>query len=77
MDFFDGPHYRINKVLLCILAGTQIIAKLCAIVVSFDDTNIVLENLSPIIADMGGLIKLVNSTLKMKKVLKVMYCTIS
>nr|KAF7389717.1 hypothetical protein H0235_018201 [Vespula pensylvanica] len=88
MDFFDGRHYRINKVLLSfigqwpyqtisrrnitlsilfLLAGTQIIAKMCALVISYHDVDVLLENLAPFIVDLGGVIKIINCALKTEK----------
>ncbi|XP_047369694.1 uncharacterized protein LOC124957080, partial [Vespa velutina] len=88
MDFFDGSHYRINKVLLSfigqwpyqtisrrnitlsilfLLAGTQMIAKMCALITSFHDMDVLLENLAPFIVDLGGIIKIINCALKTEK----------
>ncbi|KAI4493125.1 hypothetical protein M0802_009675 [Mischocyttarus mexicanus] len=57
----------IGLVMLFLLAGTQIIAKICAIVISFKNRNIILDDMAPLIADSIAIIKFVSNSIQGRK----------
>ncbi|KAI4488311.1 hypothetical protein M0804_005159 [Polistes exclamans] len=57
----------IGLVTLFLLAGTQIIAKICAIVTSFKHRNIILDDMAPLVADSIAIIKFVNNAIQGRK----------
>ncbi|KAL2743031.1 odorant receptor 13a-like [Vespula maculifrons] len=66
------PYQSIRKkyiglVILFLLTGTQIIAKICAIITSFNDINVVLDDMASLIADFTAIIKLINVSVQRKK----------
>ncbi|XP_046826496.1 uncharacterized protein LOC124427527 [Vespa crabro] len=59
-------------VILFLLTGTQIIAKICAIITSLNNVNVVLDDMASLIADFTAAIRLINVSVQRKKLMKVL-----
>ncbi|XP_035720597.1 uncharacterized protein LOC118440940 [Vespa mandarinia] len=62
------PYQSIKNKYICLmilflLTGTQIIAKVCAIITSLNNVNVVLDDMASLIADFTAAIKLINVSL--------------
>ncbi|XP_047355512.1 odorant receptor 13a-like [Vespa velutina] len=58
----------ISYIFLFIFGATQIVAKLCAIITSHDNLNVVLEDLAPLFSNFSSAIKIINIGVQRKKV---------
>ncbi|XP_035720592.1 uncharacterized protein LOC118440936 [Vespa mandarinia] len=57
----------VRLVILLLLLGTQMLAKVAATIISFRDRNVVLNDMAPLIADSTAVIRLINVTVKKEK----------